>query len=485
MTSLMRSSLHLGSDLAGRYRLTRRIGSGGMGQVWQATDLVLDRSVAVKVLHDTEISNSGDVERFRAEARHAASFTHPGVALVYDYGEIHTDPPVGYLVMELVRGEPLSAWIAKRKTITTQQAVGVLTQAAEALAAAHDAGLVHRDVKPANMMITPAGTLKLTDFGIATPSGNPAAENGEVVGTALYMSPEQAVGAAPTPRSDVYSLAVVGYELLAGHPPFDGPPAAVALAHVRNAPPPLPTQIPAGLADVIHRALAKNPASRPADGHGFAAALRQLPDVTTAAGVISSIPPHTGAIDHTVALDATELQPTVRQREPDPTLRIDAAAPIPVGRRAIAARPPRRTLVGIVAAATVTALIVTLIVGLRPSADVQDAASIPETSASITTPLAPTITVTAATLIGRPLNVVRDTLQSEGLQVSVTPENEASTPSAIVFDVHPVGALPAGTIVVLTVKPASPSSVPMTNTAPARAPGNGNGKANGKDKNKG
>jgi serine/threonine-protein kinase len=365
----------------------------------------------------------------------------------------------------------------------------VLIQAADALAAAHDAGLVHRDVKPGNMMITTAGRLKLTDFGIAGASGAPCTDNGEVVGTARYMSPEQATGGVPSPRSDVYSLAVVGYELLAGHPPFDGLPAAVALAHVRNAPAKLPGDVPSGLADLIHRALAKDPSRRPADGHDFAAALRRLPDVNTATGVIAPVAPGTGAGHRAVALDATERQPTIRRAAPAPTTPMAAAPPALVGLREIAARPRRRRIVTLIAAASVAVLVIAAIVaGLRRSPDLQDLASTRETTAPTTAPPAPTVTVTAEALVGRPLSEVRETLQSEGLQVTVTPESGAADPTAVVVDVSPTGPIAVGATVLVTVEAAPPSTTASPATAPPAPPAKpapAGGKGHGKGKGKG
>ena len=262
----------IGATLSGRYTLTERIAAGGMGEVWAAIDTVLGRAVAVKLLHPALSQESSFAERFRAEARHTASLHHPNIATVFDYGE---DDGTAYLVMELVVGQPLSQIIADRAPLSAQETAAILVQAASALEAAHQGGVVHRDIKPANILITPDGTAKLTDFGIARAiDAAPLTQTGQVLGTAQYLSPEQALGRSATASSDIYSLGVVGYEMLTGKRPFDsGTAVATALAHVNQAPPPLPATIPSGVRDVIGAALAKDPADRPASAAAMAAAL--------------------------------------------------------------------------------------------------------------------------------------------------------------------------------------------------------------------
>ncbi len=262
----------IGATLSGRYTLTERIAAGGMGEVWAAMDTVLGRAVAVKLLHPALSQESNFAERFRAEARHTASVHHPNIATVFDYGE---DDGTAYLVMELVVGQPLSQIIADRAPLSAEETVSILVQAATALEAAHQGGVVHRDIKPANILITPDGTAKLTDFGIARAiDAAPLTQTGQVLGTAQYLSPEQALGRSATASSDIYSLGVVGYEMLTGERPFDsGTAVATALAHVNQAPPPLPVTIPTGLRDVIGAALAKDPADRPASAAAMAEAL--------------------------------------------------------------------------------------------------------------------------------------------------------------------------------------------------------------------
>jgi eukaryotic-like serine/threonine-protein kinase len=191
-----------GTVLGGRYRLEERIASGGMGDVWRCVDDVLGRTVAVKILLPSLLEEPGFTERFRGEARTMATINHPGVVDIYDYG---SDPATGaYLVMEYVDGDALSRTLARVGRLTPARTMALVAQAADALHAAHQTGVVHRDVKPGNLLVRPNGTLVLTDFGIARSVG--AAQltaAGSVLGTASYISPEQAMGEQATPLSDV------------------------------------------------------------------------------------------------------------------------------------------------------------------------------------------------------------------------------------------------------------------------------------------
>ena len=234
-----------------------------MGEVWRAIDDVLARDVAVKVLRPEYAADEDFLARFRAEARNAAMLSHHGIARVYDYGEDDCCP---YLVMELVPGEPISALLRREGRLPVDLALGVVAQVGAALGAAHAAGVVHRDVKPANLILTPEGTVKITDFGIARALGAPAlTRTGEVMGTASYLAPEQVSGGRGTAASDVYSLGVVAYECLSGVRPFrDQDPLAIAVAHLKEEPPPLPEEIPEAARDLVLSALAKDPGDRPA-----------------------------------------------------------------------------------------------------------------------------------------------------------------------------------------------------------------------------
>jgi serine/threonine protein kinase len=270
-----------GGDMTGvvlsrRYRLEHRIATGGMGEVWRGSDEVLGRPVAIKLLKHAYIGDQALASRFRAEARYAAALSHPAIAQVFDYGE--QDSGAGnqaYLVMELVPGEPLSAILARAGRLSAEAALDIIGQAASALQAAHSAGIVHRDIKPGNLLVTASGRVKITDFGIAravqAAQAGHLTQTGMVMGTAQYVSPEQASGLRVTHASDIYSLGVVAYECLAGAPPFSADALiALALAHVREQPPTLPPGVPAAVSDLVMRMLAKRPENRPTSAQAVA-----------------------------------------------------------------------------------------------------------------------------------------------------------------------------------------------------------------------
>ena len=274
--------------LAGRYRLTDRIAAGGMGEVWRGEDQLLNRAVAVKLLPTGRAGDESFLARFRAEARYAASLSHPGIARVYDYGE-SSEFGGAYLIMELVRGEPLSAILA-RAGLFPDATLDIVSQAARALDAAHQAGIVHRDIKPGNLLIAAGGATKITDFGIATAvraaQASHLTETGMVMGTAMYVSPEQATGAPVTAASDIYSLGVVAYECLAGHVPFRAnEPLAIAYAHKHAPVPPLPPDVPPPVADLVYDMLAKTPDRRPAGVRVVADRAEMLRDALALGGL--------------------------------------------------------------------------------------------------------------------------------------------------------------------------------------------------------
>lgn len=250
------------SMLSNRYRLLERLATGGMGEVWRAEDELLGRDVAIKILKDEYAGDETFRIRFRAEARNTAGLSHPGIAQMYDYGE---QADIAYLVMELVPGQPLSEILYRNERLSPEVTLEIIAQAARALQAAHDADLIHRDIKPGNLIVDPDGLVKVTDFGIArVVNAATMTQTGTVLGTAQYVSPEQAEGRPLTPATDVYSLGIVAYECLSGHTPFTGESAvAIALAHVRDEPPALPEDVPGGVRDLIGRCLSKDPEHRP------------------------------------------------------------------------------------------------------------------------------------------------------------------------------------------------------------------------------
>ena len=254
--------LHEGFVLGERYVLEHRIASGGMADVWAGSDDVLRRSVAIKIMRPDSMHEELFALRFRDEAVHSAGLNHTNIATVFDYGE---DDGLAFLVMELVAGQPLSTILTERGALPPSEVRSILGQAALALGVAHEARVVHRDVKPANIMVREDGLVKLTDFGIARAldaSGH--TQHGEMLGTPNYISPEQAMGQPATGSSDLYALGVVGHEMLSGKRPFDrGTPIATALSHVNEPPPPLPGDVPEELAQLIHDCLEKDPERRP------------------------------------------------------------------------------------------------------------------------------------------------------------------------------------------------------------------------------
>lgn len=268
--------LHDGYVLGGRYRLIRRIASGGMGEVWAGVDTPTGRDVAVKVMHPHTADEVEFAQRFRDEARYAAALVHPNIVDVYDSGD---DDGLAYLVMELVEGGTVAELIEARGALDAATVRSILRQTAAALGVAHRAGLVHRDVKPSNILVGRDGVAKLADFGIVhATDGAGLTRPGALVGSPHYVSPEQATGAEASGASDLYSLGAVAHEMLTGVKPFDrGTPLAIALAHVMEPPPELPADTPADLADLVTALLAKDPAGRPASADAVIEALAGVP----------------------------------------------------------------------------------------------------------------------------------------------------------------------------------------------------------------
>ncbi|RFU21107.1 serine/threonine protein kinase [Geodermatophilus marinus] len=460
-----------GEVLAARYRLDSAVATGGMGEVWRARDLVLDRPVAVKVLREELAAEAGFRARFRAEARLAGGLVHPNVATLHDYGEEVTGSRHrAWLVMELVDGEPLSALLARERRPAPDRVLDLLRQAAAGLAAAHAAGIVHRDVKPANVLLRTDGTVKLTDFGIARSAASlPVTRTGQVMGTAQYLAPELLRGAAATPASDVYSFGAVAYECLAGRRAFDGPvPAQVVLQQLEQDPDPLPADVPGPLRELVRRTLAKDPAQRPPDG---AALLRAL----TAAGSGHGPAPAPAPAD-----DATRELPAVGAAAPAGT-RVLPLPPAPGGATTAgpatggrppadpAERPARRRWLPAAAAVLVAALAVALVLGLGEGGA---PASEPAPSSPTTSAPAPpeTVTVPGAALVGRPVDQVEAELAALSLVVQRRPLQTADVPAGQVIAVDPTGELPPGSTVTVTHATSPPPPAPAPTTAPAPAP---------------
>ena len=458
------------ADDSRRYRLDARIATGGMGEVWRATDTVLGRPVAVKLLKNEYADDTGFRLRFEVEAQHAASLHHPNIAAVYDFGEAAAADGSGvrrpYLVMELVDGQPLSALLRPGSPLDPVATRALLAQAADGLGAAHDAGIVHRDIKPANLIVTPDRQIKITDFGIArAAAGVGLTSTGEVMGTPQYLSPEQAQGQTATSASDVYSLGVVAFECLAGRRPFVGDtPVATALAHIREPVPDLPASVPADLAAVVKRAMAKSPADRFADGRAFATALR---NPATAATAVVAAP---------VPVPVPAPGPATQVLAP-----VTAATPVVEDER-------RGWLWPVVAVIALVAIVI-LIFLLMNQGDDSGSPSDDETSQSPTesssAPSSPsestntpsedtTIRIDEGDYLARPIADVERDLGNLGLRVEKQQvANPGDEIEGDVLSVNPTGALQKGDTVTVEFwgplppesTPASPSDTPSDSSS--------------------
>lgn len=273
MTSLTAT----GQVIAGRYQLTRFVAGGAMGEVWEAYDERMARTVAVKVLRPEYARDPVAMARFRTEARLAARLSHPGIAQVHDVDDGTSPDEAPWMVQEFVPGHPLSELVAAPGRLDPIRAAGLIAQAADAVHAAHQAGVVHRDLTPGNLLVCDGDTVKITDFGIARAADAPAlTATGEVLGAAAYLSPEQVRGEPATAATDIYTLGVVLYECLAGARPFTGTnPVEVARAHLHQDPRPLPPTVPEQLRALTAAAMARDPAHRPTSAAEFANRLRE------------------------------------------------------------------------------------------------------------------------------------------------------------------------------------------------------------------
>jgi len=312
-----------GVTFGGRYELNSRVAIGGMGEVWEATDHVIGRTVAIKILKDEYMGDPGFLERFRAEARHAALVNHEGIASVFDYGE---EDGSAFLVMELVPGEALSTILERETSLPSNRALDIVAQTASALQAAHAAGLVHRDIKPGNLLITPDGRVKITDFGIARIADQvPLTATGQVMGTVQYLAPEQASGHPASPATDIYSLGIVAYECVAGRRPFTGESqVAIAMAQINDAPPALPDEVPQPVQNLIFAMIAKKPDDRPASAAAVSRACNALRrgDISAAAAAVP-------AIADSAALNDESFTKLLDTNDEDATRIIPSTSPLP------------------------------------------------------------------------------------------------------------------------------------------------------------
>ena len=420
-----------------RYELQKRIGRGGMADVFLGRDRLLDRQVAIKVLFPEFAIDPNFVERFRREAQAAANLSHPNIVNVYDWGK-HSG--TYFIAMEYVDGRTLAEILRSNGHVTSKQAAEIASEVASALGFAHEAGLVHRDIKPANILIGSNGQVKVADFGIARAVNSATESNltqaGAVMGTATYFSPEQAQGAQPDPRSDLYSLGIVMYEMVAGHPPFTGEnPVSIAYKQVHDHPQPLNqiiTDIPRPFEAIVAKLLAKDPKVRYVSAEALRDDLRrfrngdQVMALAAAAGRNGAAAMAGAAAATTVAMAATNASQRATVAEP-------AAPPggLPTG-SSPAARyyepPPSRT--GWYALAAFFALIALGIGGVL----LFNALSGDDAPGSLALP----------NYVGTPLPDVIADLEQRGLKYESIPEENSTVPVNVVFRTDPV----AGTVVV-------------------------------------
>jgi serine/threonine-protein kinase len=429
-----------------------------MGEVWQATDLVIGRTVAIKILKDEYLGDPGFLERFRAEARHAALVNHEGIANVFDYGE---EEGSAFLVMELVPGEALSTILERERVLSTDRVLDIVAQTANALHAAHSAGLVHRDIKPGNLLITPDGKVKITDFGIARIADQvPLTATGQVMGTVQYLSPEQASGHPASPTTDIYSLGIVAYEALAGRRPFTGESqVAIAMAQINEAPPELPVTISEPVRNLVYSCIAKNPADRPASAAHLARASQALRrgDV---AGAVSSVPAVVGNSSLAALAGPNYGNPTSATRMMPSTAALPTAA--------VAQTKPKRNpwtwwLIALIVVLLVVlaGIVIALVVPPDP-----DSAVAPTTSQSASPTPSPTPTEEAPVETEAPAEPTRVSItkgqfvdltreeveqQLAALNLGFDDQDGATAPSegdvGKSYDVSPTGNLPVGQLV--------------------------------------
>jgi len=460
-----------GLTFGGRYQLSSRVAIGGMGEVWQATDLVIGRTVAIKILKDEYLGDPGFLERFRAEARHAALVNHEGIANVFDYGE---EEGSAYLVMELVPGEALSAIIERERVLSTDRVLDIVAQTANALQAAHAAGLVHRDIKPGNLLITPDGRVKITDFGIARIADQvPLTATGQVMGTVQYLSPEQASGHSASPSTDIYSLGIVAYEALAGRRPFTGESqVAIAMAQINETPPELPATIAEPVRNLVYASIAKKPSDRPATAQHLARAAQSLRrgDVAAAAAAVPGI------------IGSTSLAATAGANYGQPTQATQILATPQVQTQTLQTETAKRNpwtwpLVALVAVLLVAVIAIIIAIAGNPGDKVVESSTPPPSGASVEPePSETPIIITDEDFINKTKARVEDDLAALGLRLD--PVDGKAAPSAeqvgksyeIDYD-SPVmeGDLVTVTFYTAVAAPTTPDA-PTALTAPHAAP---------------
>jgi serine/threonine-protein kinase len=447
-----------------------------MGEVWKANDAVIGRTVAIKILKEEYMGDPGFRERFRAEARHAALVNHEGIANVFDYGE---EDGSAYLVMELVPGEALSSVLEREKILPATKVLNYVSQTAAALHAAHQAGLVHRDIKPGNLLITPDGTVKITDFGIARLADQvPLTATGQVMGTVQYLAPEQAGGKPASPLTDVYSLGIVAYEALAGKRPFRGESqVAIAMAQIKEAPPALPSSIPEEVRKLVMSCMAKKPEGRPASAQALSLSASALARGDIEAG-LALIP-----------------EPLPSGEEGDKKKESSGAVRVRGLRDSPKKMGKNFWIFGGVGAAVAVALIATsLTVLLQPSPnDVPEDPLIPlvteEVPPSIDTPVLPetpvetpvevvTVDIAEAEIVGKTTTQVEEVLRGKGLRLDAITGNIAPAQDRVgtAYRVNPQGVVAQDTLIAVYFyaeipQPPKPRAITVIPASGPYAPG--------------
>ncbi|MBB5633155.1 serine/threonine-protein kinase [Cryobacterium mesophilum] len=455
-----------GLTFGGRYQLSNRIAIGGMGEVWQATDLVIGRTVAIKILKDEYLGDPGFLERFRAEARHAALVNHEGIANVFDYGE---EEGSAYLVMELVPGEALSTILERERVLATDRVLDIVAQTASALHAAHAAGLVHRDIKPGNLLITPDGRVKITDFGIARIADQvPLTATGQVMGTVQYLSPEQASGHPASPTTDIYSLGIVAYEALAGRRPFTGESqVAIAMAQINETPPDLPVTVSEPVRNLVYSSIAKNPSDRPASAAHLARAAQALRrgDVSAAAAAVPGVLGESSLGTAFGQTSATRVLPTLE----------DATRPLPPA-ESKRRNPWTWPLVALIAILLV--VLVGAIIALLGQPNRDKTPSTPPSTPPVSTSPSPSpspdlVNISLSDFAGMTQSEVEAALDKLELSYNVTQGDEAPSKAdeLTVYDISPKGWVPKGTTMSVKIyAPIPPPSKPADLTANPAGP---------------
>lgn len=456
----------IGHLFGGRYELKTRLAIGGMGEVWQALDKVIERQVAIKILKEEYLGDQAFRERFRAEARHAALVNHEGIASVYDFGE---EEGSAYLVMELVPGEALSTILERERYLSPERVLDIVAQTASALHAAHEAGLVHRDVKPGNLLITPDGRVKITDFGIARAADQvPLTATGQVMGTVQYLSPEQASGKSASAHTDIYSLGIVAYEALAGKRPFTGESqVAIAMAHIKQPPPPLPESIPLAVRNLILACIAKKPERRPSTARQLARAAIAI--TRGRVGEALALVPAVDDEPHDLSEDTdTRILPvSVPRRDSDSSGRFSRL-------------PKTLPLVGIVVALSVVLVGIILALVLRPGSPTPTptptATGSTQPSPVPTDPFSGNVTVNEDEFIGLTINQVNEKLTVMGLRLDAVTGNIATSIDLVgtAYRVNPRGSVPVDTLVAVYFYDAIPtpsSPAALTVSAGPYSPG--------------